>query len=292
VTAPALAEQLGPRATRQVRIVSAVCLVVLVGGAVLAVRRLSERGQFDPVLWEPLTRVAVLRFLLGGLVNTLLAGVLGIGLALTWGMLLALGRLSRRRAVRWLVGGYVEVFRSIPLVLLIAFCALGLPIYGIGLGPLGALVVGLGAYNGAVLAEIFRAGVLSLDRGQSEAAAALGLGYWSALFRVVLPQALRRMVPAITSQLVTLMKDTSLGTVAAYEELLRRGRIAGESGYNLLQALFVVAVVYVAMNFTLSRLAARFDRGRSPVNDPEVQAALSAAGGLQRSRRPPQGRRS
>jgi glutamate transport system permease protein len=114
-------------------------------------------------------------------------------------------------------------------------------------------------YNGAVLGEIFRAGILSLDRGQSEAAYSLGMGYWQAMLLVVIPQAARRMIPAIVSQLVTLLKDTSLGAPIAYLELLRRARINGEFFGNPLQSLFVVAVMYIAVNFTLSRVARRLE---------------------------------
>jgi glutamate transport system permease protein len=123
----------------------------------------------------------------------------------------------------------------------------------------GFLALGLTVYNGAVLGEIFRAGILSLDRGQSEAAFAIGLGYWQAMLLVVIPQAARRMIPAIVSQLVTLLKDTSLGSVIAYEELLRRGRINGEFFHNTLQSLIVVAAMYIVVNFTLSRLARRLE---------------------------------
>ncbi|MDP1807878.1 MAG: ABC transporter permease subunit, partial [Acidimicrobiales bacterium] len=109
--------------------------------------------------------------------------------------------------------------------------------------------------NGAVLAEIFRAGIQSLDRGQAEAAYALGLSYWSTMFLVVIPQAIRRMVPAVVGQLVTLLKDTSLGFVITYEELLRRSRSTGEFFRNPLQVTVVVACMYIAVNITLGRVA-------------------------------------
>jgi glutamate transport system permease protein len=119
--------------------------------------------------------------------------------------------------------------------------------------------VALVAYNGAVLGEIFRAGILSLDRGQSEAASALGLTYWQSMGRVIVPQAARRMIPAIVSQLVTLLKDTSLGTVVNYDELLRRSRDTGTFYGNTLQVLTEAAVIYIIVNFTLSRIARRLE---------------------------------
>jgi glutamate transport system permease protein len=154
---------------------------------------------------------------------------------------------------------WVEVFRGFPLLLLIFFCFFALPDYGIDISPFRALILGLSLYNGAMFGEIFRAGILSLDRGQSEAAHALGLTYWQAMAFVVIPQGVRRMLPAIISQMVTLLKDTSLGYILAYEELLRRSRISGEFFRNPLQTLVFAAVIYIAVNFTLSRVAQRLE---------------------------------
>ncbi len=179
--------------------------------------------------------------------------------SLVLGMMLALGRLALHAPVRWVAGLWVEFFRGVPLLLMILFSALALPKYGIDVSLFWYLVLGLVLYNSAVLGEIFRAGILSLDRGQTEAATALGLTYWQSMRIVILPQALRRMVPAIVSQLVTLLKDTSLGFIIGYEELLRRANIVGAFSKNLLQALVVVALIYIAVNFTLSRIARRLE---------------------------------
>jgi glutamate transport system permease protein len=254
-----LADDLGPRARRLTAIVSVVSGVVLVTLLVVAGRRFAHRGQLDADLWRPFTRWAVIKFFLVGLRTTVEVALVAMAGAIVVGAVMALARLSRARPLRWLGAVYVEFFRGMPLFLLILFCALGLPAYGVKLSLFGYLVLGLVVYNGAVLGEIFRAGILSLDRGQGEAAFALGLGYWQAMLLVVIPQAARRMIPAIVSQLVTLTKDTSLGSVIAYEELLRRGRINGEFFHNSLQSLIVVAAMYIVVNFTLSRLARRLE---------------------------------
>jgi glutamate transport system permease protein len=259
VTAAVLADDLGPRARRRVRIASVAAGIALVGVVALAGQRLADKGQLDAAKWRPFTEGAVLRFFLGGLANTLRAAAVAMGLALVLGVFLALGRLTRNGPVRWAAGAWVELFRAVPLLLLILFAGLGLPKYGIDLPTFWYLVLALVAYNGAVLAEIFRAGILSLDRGQFDAAAALGLTYWQGMFLVIVPQAARRMVPAVLSQLVTLLKDTSLGYVITYEELLRRGRLSGEFYGNLLQSFVFVALVYIVVNFTLSRLAHRLE---------------------------------
>ncbi len=232
-------------------------LSVLAIAAVLAVavNRLADKGQFDDGLWRSLRQWVVLEFLLAGLVNTLKAAAVAMAIAMAVGVVMALGRLARNRPVRWVAGAYVEFFRAMPLILLIFFCFLGLPEAGVDLSPFQALVLGLSVYNGAVLGEIFRAGVLSLDRGQTEAASALGLRHWQAMRAVILPQAARRMAPAIVSQLVTLLKDTSLGFVIGYDDALRRARDTGQYYGNHLQAFVLMAVCYILINLALSRLA-------------------------------------
>lgn len=259
MTAVILADALGPKARRRVWIASIVAGVLVAGVIGIAIQRLADKGQFAERLWEPFTEPAVLRFFLTGLANTLKAALVAMGLALVVGAFLALGRLARNGPVRWAAGAWVEFFRAVPLLLLIYFSGLGLPKYGIDLPIFWYLVLALVAYNSTVLAEIFRAGILSLDRGQSEAAFALGLSYWQTMFTVIVPQAVRRMVPAIVSSLVTLLKDTSLGYVITYEELLRRGRLSGEFYGNMLQSLVFVAAFYIIVNFTLSQIARRLE---------------------------------
>ena len=255
MTAPVLADALGPRARRRVHIASAIAVALLAFMLYVAFRRLSDRDQLDWAKWEPLTRWSVLKFLLLGLLATVRAASLGMVLALVLGGGLALMRLSRSAPVRWLATAWVEFFRGFPLLLLILFAFLTPPEYDVSITPFRAVVAGLALYNGAMLGEIFRAGILSLDRGQTEASYAIGLTYWQTMMLVVIPQAARRMLPAIISQMVTLLKDTSLGFVIGYEELLRRSRSTGEFFHNPLQTLVFVALMYIAVNFTLSRVA-------------------------------------
>lgn len=257
---PLLGDALGPRGRRKVLVASVVSGLLLLGFLALAIQRLGDNGQLTREKWEPLTQYAILRFLFLGLVTTLKAAAVSMVLAMLLGAFLALGRLARNAPVRWLAGGWVEIFRAVPLLLLIYFSARGLPRMGISFPAFWYLVLGLVLYNSAVLAEIFRAGILSLDKGQTEAALAIGMRYWQMMFTVVVPQALRRMVPAIVSQLVTLLKDTSLGFIIPIEELLRRSQILGEfTGKPLLQSLFLAALIYIAINLTLSRIARRLE---------------------------------
>ena len=252
------ADALGPRARRRVLVASLVSAVGVAALAYVALQRFADRGQLEADLWRPFTEWEIWRFLLGGLANTLKAAGAAMVLAMVVGAGMALGRLARNGPVRWLAGAYVEFFRGFPLLLLLLFSAFGLRQW-VDLPLFWYLVLALAVYNSAVLAEIFRAGILSLDRGQSEAAAAIGLRYWQGMRLIVLPQAFRRMIPAIVSQLVTLLKDTSLGFFIQYHELLRRGQINGSADRNLLQSLLVVAAIYIAVNLVLSQVARRLE---------------------------------
>lgn len=282
-----LYDDLGPRARRRV-LLGSVAGALLVGGLVaLAAWRLAGNGQFEADRWRVLVDVEQgLPGLLGrALLSTLKAAAIAMVLSMALGALLAVGRLSLRPWVRRPVGVVVEFFRGLPLLLLILFAALALPQLGIRLNVLWYLVIGLTAYNSAVLCEIFRAGILSIDRGQGEAGAALGLTRGQVLRIVLVPQAVRRMLPALISQLVTLLKDTSLGFVIAYPELLREGRGAVEflgSRYAL-QVYLAVAAMYIAVNAALSALARWLDRhqerryGAGGVLAVEPEDALKAA---------------
>jgi glutamate transport system permease protein len=272
----------GPRARRRQRVMTVIGAVALVLAAVAIYRRLDNRGQLAGDRWEVFTQWGVQRFYLTGLWNTVRAAALAGAMALTFGLLLSLGRMAQQPALRLVSGAYVETFRSVPLVLLMFFSLFALPKWGIEfVSPFWAVVIGLVAYNSAVFAEIFRAGIRALPRGQSEAAASIGLRYWQSMRFVIVPQALRAMIPALVAQLVVLLKDTSLGALLAYEELLRRGQITGEFARNPLQALFVAGMLYVPIVFSLNRLARWLEQRqrRGPVvivPDETAQALLDA----------------
>ena len=252
----------GPRGRRRILLgsVAGVLLVAAVLG--VAVARLAAKGSLDPELWRVLTDGAVQRLIGRGLVATLRAAGVAMALSIAVGAVLAVGRLSRRAWVARPAGAWVELFRGLPLLLLIFFLFLALPAVGVTISVFWALVAGLTLYNSAVLGEIFRAGILSLPKGQTEAAYAIGLRRGQTLRLILVPQAVRRMLPALISQLVTLLKDTSLGFVIGYAELLRNGRTAVEflGGRYSIPIYTAIAVVYIAVNASLSFLARWLDR--------------------------------
>jgi glutamate transport system permease protein len=262
VTEAVLYDVAGPRGRRRIVAGSVIGLLVIAAILAVALARMAAKGVFEADLWRLLTQSNVQRLLGRGLVATLRAALLAMALSMTVGALLAVGRLSHRAWLSRPAGAWVELFRGVPLLLLILFVFLGLPAVGVTVSTFWALVLGLTLYNGAVLGEIFRAGILSLPKGQTEAAYAIGLRRGQALRLVLLPQAVRLMLPALVSQLVTLLKDTSLGFVIGYAELLRSGRNAVEflGGRYSIPIYTAIAVVYIAVNGSLAFLARWLDR--------------------------------
>jgi len=258
VSEAVLYDAAGPRGRRRILIgsIAGGLLVVVAVGA--AVARLASKGALEAERWRVLTQSDLQRLLGRGLVATLRAALL----AMAVGGLLAVARLSRRRWLSLPAGAWVELFRGLPLLLLILFIFLGLPAAGVTVSTFWALVAGLTLYNSAVIGEIFRAGILSLPKGQTEAAYSIGLRRGQTLRLILIPQAVRRMLPALISQLVTLLKDTSLGFVIAYAELLRNGRNAVEflGGPYSIPIYTAIAVIYIAVNASLSFLARWLDR--------------------------------
>lgn len=253
----AFGDVLGPRGRAKVRVATVVSLVLLALLLAYVVKRFADNGQLAAERWEELLSPVGLQFLLEGLVATLKAAAVAGAASLLVGTLMALGRLSSIAPLRWLATTYVQLFRALPSLLLISFAYFGLrsPQIGLDVSPFTALVIGLTLYNSAVVAEVVRAGVRSLPRGQTEAAYALGLTRGQTSRNVLLPQAYLRMLPALVSQLVTVLKDTAYGNVISYEELLRRGTIAGETTRSPLQGFLLAAVGYVLVCFALSRFA-------------------------------------
>jgi glutamate transport system permease protein len=255
----------GPRARRRELVGSIVAGLVVLGILFFAYRQLDSREQWDPERWQVFTEPplgqsaeAVWRsMLVTGLGATLRAAAVSAVIAAVIGLVLAVARMTRVRWVRWPTTAVIEFFRGLPVVLLMFFgvIALGLPIFW-------GVVFGLVIYNSAVIAEILRAGIVSLPIGQSEAAYAIGLSRTQTLLTILLPQAVRRMLPSLVSQLVVLLKDTSLGFIIGYAELLQALRNNTQFfGQRYWFQFFVVgAAIYIAVNFTLSRLAVWLER--------------------------------
>ncbi len=242
----------GPQALRRQRIASIITVVVLVLLAAVVLRKLQVEGQLSAEMWEVFVTPAYVQALLEAALTTLQVAAVSIVLAIGFGAIFAVGRLSERIWVRWPSTLVVEFFRAVPLLMMILALYL---VYGDVLGKFWSLVIGLVLYNGSVLAEVFRAGVLAVPRGQREAAYAIGLRRGQVMRIVLLPQAVRIMLPAIISQSVVALKDTSLGFILPFDELVKTGqKIAIEFG-NYLPTGIVLAAMFIVVNYSLSRLA-------------------------------------
>ncbi|TFV47521.1 amino acid ABC transporter permease [Blastococcus sp. TF02A_35] len=283
----------GPRGRRRQRIGSALGALVVLALVALAAWRLGANGQLDPSRWAILfdARTNVPQRLLEALLNTLEVAAVGMVAATVLGAFLAIGRLSEHAWVRVPVAAVIEFFRAVPLLVLILFCFLFLPRLGISISAFGALALGLTLYNMAVLAEIIRAGILSVDRGQSEAAYAVGMRKWQVMSFILVPQAVRRMLPVLIAQLVVLLKDSSLGFIVGYLELLRTARSLVETlnfqfgPIYTFQLYVAAAVIYIVVNLLLSWLArvverrTRRDTKAAGTKDQELPADVQMGGG-------------
>ncbi|MEV4810383.1 amino acid ABC transporter permease [Micromonospora avicenniae] len=306
----------GPRQRRVTLISSLVATVLLLVGAYFLIYQpLDDKGQFSLDLWGPLVDPSDENFSLvwerigTGFKNTLTAAALAILSSLVVGTLLAMLRIQLKslaqrrftglatpvsyllRGLTWLLSAVtricVEVFRGLPVVITIFFVARGFPEFGVTFDTLWYLVIGLTIYNSVVIAEILRSGMEGLPGGQSEAAAAIGLAPWQTTRMILLPQAFRIMLPALISQLVVVLKDTSLGFIISYEETLSIGKQIIGALDNPIQVYVVIAVMFIVVNYTLSKLAQyvqrRLSRGRktagTPAQNPPPAALMSQAEG-------------
>lgn len=274
----------GPKARRRTQYATVVALVGLAAVIGLALKQFGDNGQLAGDRWKPFAQIGYVKFLWTGLEGTLKATAMCAVLAFPIGAVLALLRLARNRVTRYLATAYIELFRAVPLLLLIYAFLLALPPRGINLPIFWKLVVPITMVSSAILAEVFRAGILALDRGQSEAASAIGLTYWQSMRIVVLPQAVRLVVPTLVAQLVSLLKDSTLGYVVSYPELMKQGNNLTVYTHLLVQTYVVIAVVYVLINFALSQLAAALERRlrRARKSTPGADVLEEVAGGDER----------
>lgn len=267
----------GPRARIRNRITAIAFGLVLVVVGLYVLRVLAENGQFEADKWSPfLNQYTWTTYLLPGLKGTLVAAGLSLVFALVLGAVLGVGRLSDHRWVRWVSGAFVEFFRAIPVLILMIFAYQAFAQYGVfpsGELALAAVVVGLTLYNGSVIAEILRAGIYSLPKGQTEAAVAMGMRKGQTMRLVLLPQAITSMLPALVSQMVVALKDSALGYQIGYVEIVRSGQQAASYYRNFFAALVVVGIIMIIINFGLSYFATWLEKrlrtgrkgGRPPI---------------------------
>ncbi|MER6401360.1 amino acid ABC transporter permease [Kitasatospora sp. NPDC001603] len=267
-TASVLYDAPGPRARTRYRLFGVLSLLAIAGLLWYAIASLASNGQFDAQLWDAFQYNTVQQRIVDGLLATLEAfGLAAVG-SLALGALLAAGQLSDHKPVRWAAVSFVQFFRAMPLLILIV--ALYYAFFA--KEPMWALVIGLTLYNGSVQAEIIRSGVNAVPRGQGEAAFALGLRKTQVMTTILVPQAVRSMLPTMIGQLVVTLKDTSLGFIITYHELLFVGKaIASQplnaAGFPYIPVVLVIGPIYIVMCLLLTALARWIEaRGRRGAN--------------------------
>jgi glutamate transport system permease protein len=254
----------GPRGRRRNRMLTVVFAIVFAAAAAGVVWALGQKGQWAAQKWKPFLQGDIWTVqILPGLVGTLKAAAIAAVLALAFGIVFGIARLSRYRWIRYPAGAVVEFFRAIPLLLLIFFASYApgaLTNFTWNPTALQAVVFGLTMYNGSVLAEVVRAGINAVPKGQSEAGYAVGLRTGQLMRLVLVPQAITAMMPAIVSQLVVLLKDTALGTIIAYDNLTSKVSILQNLYTNAIPAAIVIACIYIPINLALSWTATWLER--------------------------------
>ena len=254
----------GPRARIRNRLVTGVTVAVLAALVWVVIARLAGKGQLTAAKWKPFLTADLWRtYVRPGIQGTLTAAALSIVLALVLGLLLGVGRLSPVAGVRWPCAVIVEFFRAVPVLIMMIFAYFLFALYDVFPSKylaLAGVVTGLTLYNSAVIAEIVRAGVGSLPRGQTEAASALGLRWGQTMRAILLPQAITSMLPVLVSQLVVVLKDTAIGYQITFVEMVRQGTVIGSTYGNYIPALIVIALLMISVNFALSAAATRLER--------------------------------
>ncbi|NYI72504.1 glutamate transport system permease protein [Naumannella cuiyingiana] len=275
---PVLFDVPGPRG-RRLNVVLGVVAVALAAGAVGWVIWLM-RAQLGPEMWQPFTEPSTwLYYVIPGLINTLQAALISVVLALLLGIALGMGRVSTVPAIRVVCGVFVEFFRSVPVLVLMVFFYTTFLFSGLVSGPMLPLlgvVCGLVLYNSTVIAELVRSGVGSLPRGQREAGLTVGLTEGQTLRAILLPQAITAMLPSLLNQLVVILKDTALGYIITYPELLRSLQTLASGRSNLIVSFLVGAAIVIVLNFGLTSLATAVQRrlsrrGRAPKQEAVAQ---------------------
>ena len=248
----------GPRAIARNRIIGAITILVVVAIVGFFLWRLYDTGQFSPEKWAAFTYTNVWVQIGLATLRTLAAFAVAAVGALILGFILAIGRMSEHAWVRWPFTAVVEVLRAIPVLIFMFLLYYGFPVIGIRMDPYWAVVIALIAYNGSVLAEVIRAGVESLPRGQQEAGYAIGLRKAGVMRLILLPQAIRAMMPVIIAQLVVTLKDTALGFIITYPELLFYARFIGSQAMldsPIVPATIIVGAIYIGLCLILSLVA-------------------------------------
>ena len=249
----ALYEAPGPKMRAKIRIGTAISLVAVAALIVLVLQRFYVTGQLSVHYWYFFTHLTTWKFLLAGFEGTVKVALTAGAIALVLGLGLMLGRPSDIKPLQLVCRVLTDFFRGVPSLLFIYFFFLVLPQYKIALPSFWMLTLPVALAAAGVLAEIFRAGVNAVPRGQTEAGLSIGLSRWKVKTKIVLPQAIRFVIPSLISQLVVVVKDTALAYVVTFPDLMQNAQVLRTNYDALVSTYLVVAVIYILINYLINK---------------------------------------
>ena len=251
----ALYEAPGPKTRRGIAAGTVVVLLLLAALIYGVIRQFAINGQLDARYWSFFTRYTTWRFIGNGLAGTLTAALTAGVITFFAGLLLMLGRISGVKPLEWLCTALIEFSRGVPTLLFIYFFFLVVPQFGIKLPPLWKIATPVAISAAGVVAEVLRSGVNAVPKGQTEAAVSLGMRKNSVFFKIVFPQALRYVVPALISEVVIVLKDTTFAYVVNYADLMQNAKVLISNYDALLSVYLVVAIIYILINYILNKIS-------------------------------------
>ena len=254
----------GPKAKRRILVFNVLGALLVLGILAVAVNGLAAKDQFEAAKWTPFLEWETWQYtLLPGLLATLKAAGVAVITSIAFGLVFGFGRLSQLAPLRWVCDVVVEFLRAVPVLLMMIFLyqffAKSTPMEA-SEAPFWAVVVALTLYNGSVIAELVRSGVFGLPKGQREAGLAIGLTPSQSLRSIEIPQALVAMLPALLGQFVVILKDSALGYIIGYTDLLANAQRFGAGAGNMLPSLLVAALIFILINMLLTFTAQRLSR--------------------------------
>ena len=250
-----LYEEPGPKARRRILVATVAAAVALAVLLALVVRRFYVTGQLAPKFWAFFARPTTWAFLFQGFLGTMEVSLTAGLIAIALGFVLMLGRVSGSRILGGPCRVVINFFRGVPSLLLIYFFFMVVPQYGVRMPSFWMITLPVGLAASGVLAEVFRAGVNAVPQGQSEAAYSLGMRRMKVMFKIVFPQAVRYVIPSLISQLVVVVKDTTVAYVVSYPDMLQNARVLISNYSALVSTYFVVAIIYILLNYAINQAA-------------------------------------
>lgn len=255
-----LYEAPGPKTRKCITVITAISLAVLAVLFILILRQFYITGQLSSKYWALFTRFSTWKFLGRGLAGTLEVSIGAGVVAFFAGLVLMLGRISGSRLIRWLSTALIEFSRGVPTLLFIYFFFLIAPQFGLKLPAFWKISAPVAISAAGVVAEVLRSGVNSVPKGQTEAALSLGMRGGSVFFKIVFPQAMRYVIPALISELVIVLKDTTFAYVVNYSDLMQNARVLVSNYDALLSVYLVTAVIYILINYLLNKVSVAIAR--------------------------------